>query len=333
MPGVVDLLGIGNAIVDVLAPVDFGFLAEHDLHPGTMALVDAARAAALTHAFHAGTTGRVELRGGGSAANTCVAAAALGASVAYLGKIADDALGRAFADDLARLGIRFPTRPLRDGPATASCAIAVTPDGQRTMSTFLGAANLFSPADLDPVLIGSARFTYLEGYLFDPPAAQDAFREAAAIAHAAGRKVALSLSDPFCVDRHREGFRAFVRDHADIVFGNEHELEALYGVPFDEALAALAAETAIAVGTRSAAGSVLQAGGERVAVAAHPTFVVDTTGAGDAYAAGVLAALAAGRPLAEAGALGSLAAGAVIAHVGARPEADLGALARAAGLA
>ncbi len=328
-----DLVGIGNAIVDVLAQVEPAFLARWNMQAGTMALIDSARAASLSDSLDAESRGAIEMIGGGSVANSCVVAARLGARAAYLGKVDGDAFGRAFVTDLATSGIRCPVAPLHDGPGTGRCMIAVTPDGQRTMNTYLGAATSFGPDDLDRDVIAGARFTYLEGYLFDPPAAQAAFREAAAIAHAAGRQVAISLSDPFCVERHRAGFREFVRDHADIVFANEHELEALYEVPFAEALAALRRDTAIAVVTRGAAGSVLASGDEIHQVAAVATEVVDTTGAGDAYAAGVLAALARGLGLAEAGRLGSLAAAEVISHVGARPGPDLLARAMEAGLA
>ena len=317
-----DIVGIGNAIVDVLARVDPAFLRRWDMHPGTMALIDAERAAALSGSLAEASGDAVEMIGGGSVANSCVVAARLGARVAYLGKVGADRFGEAFVADLERQGVACPAAPLRgDGADTGRCVIAVTPDGQRTMNTFLGAATSFAVADLDRDAIAAARFTYLEGYLFDPPGAQDAFRAAAAIAHAAGRQVAISLSDAFCVGRHRDAFRAFVRDHADIVFGNEEEFVALCGVPFEEAVALLATETAIVAGTRGAQGSVLVRAGERVDVAAVATDVVDTTGAGDAYAAGVLTALARGDDLADAGRLGSLAAAHVIARVGARPGA------------
>ena len=328
-----DLVGIGNAIVDVLAQVEPAFLERWNMQAGTMALIDAARAASLSDSLEAESRGAIEMIGGGSVANSCVVAASLGARVAYLGKVDSDAFGAAFAADLAARGIACPVAPLRAGPGTGRCVIAVTPDGQRTMNTYLGAATSFGPGDLDRDTIERARFLYLEGYLFDPPAAQAAFREAALIAHAAGCEVAISLSDPFCVERHRAGFRAFVCDHADIVFANEHELEALYEAPFADALAALRADTAIAVVTRGPAGSVLASATEIHEVAAHRTDVVDTTGAGDAYAAGVLAALARGRGLAEAGWLGSLAAAEIISHVGARPGPDLLSLALEAGLA
>ena len=218
-----DILGIGNAIVDVVAQTDHAFLSRHGMRPGGMALIDAATAQALTAAFPPG-----QESSGGSAANTCAVAASLGARVAYLGKVAQDALGAAFKRDITAAGVHFPTPPAEGGTPTARCLIAVTPDGQRTMNTFLGACTDFGEADLDSALLADSAVTYLEGYLFDPPAAQAAFRRAADLAHAAGREVALSLSDAFCVDRHRDAFRALVRGHVDILFANEAEICALY---------------------------------------------------------------------------------------------------------
>ena len=321
-PARFDILGIGNAIVDVIAPVDHAFLSRHDMRPGAMALIDAEAAQALTAALPAG-----QESSGGSVANTCAVAAGLGARVAYLGKVADDALGRAFARDIAAAGVHFPTAPLRGGAPTARCLIAVTPDGQRTMNTFLGACVAFGAQDLDAELIAASAVTYLEGYLFDPPAAQAAFRRAAELAHAAGRRVALSLSDAFCVDRHRAAFRELVAGHVDILFANEAEICALYQQDaFEDAARLAAGEVALAALTRSEQGSLVLAGAERIAVAAEATEVVDTTGAGDAYAAGFLAAHAAGRPLDACGRLGARAAAAAIAQFGARPRTDLRAL-------
>jgi fructokinase len=264
---------------------------------------------------------------GGSAGNTCAVAAALGARVGYLGKVADDQLGRVFAHDIRAAGVHFPTAPLAGGAPTARCLILVTPDAQRTMSTFLGACVAFSAADVDPAEVARAKVVYMEGYLFDPPAAQDAFYAAARIAHQAGRQVAISLSDAFCVHRHRDAFRRFVREEADILFANESEILALYETAdFEEAARLAAANVGLAALTRSAEGSVVLAGGARHAVAAMPAKVVDTTGAGDAYAAGFLAALTQGQALAECGRWGSVAAAEVISHFGARPQADLKAL-------
>ena len=321
MPDTLDIIGIGNAIVDVLGQVEPAFLEAWNMQPGSMALIDEARAQTLTDALtEAAQTVR---RSGGSVANSCVVASMLGVRVAYLGKIAADPLGDAFAHDIRQAGVQFHGAPAPGGAHTGRCLIAVTPDGQRTMNTFLGAANSLSANDLDRHVIASAAILYLEGYLFDPPSAQDAFRHAAA----AGQRVAISLSDGFCVERHRGAFRDFVRDHADIVFSNEAEIRALYEQDSIEACAhRLAAETEIGIITRGAAGSLIVAGQQRIAINAEPARVVDTTGAGDAYAAGFLAGLVRGLPLNEAGRIGSIAAAEIISHVGARPEADLLAL-------
>jgi fructokinase len=318
-----DILGIGNAIVDVVARGEDGFLSRHDMHKGTMALIDAATAERLYAAMPAG-----QESSGGSAANTCAVAAALGARVAYLGKVAEDQLGTVFAHDMRATGVHFPSAPLAGGAPTARCLILVTPDGQRTMNTFLGACVSFGEADVDTGLVADAAVTYLEGYLFDPPAAQAAFRRAAAAAHAAGRQVALSLSDPFCVNRHRAAFRDLVAGHVDILFANEAEITSLYEENSFEAAAERArGDVALAALTRSEAGSLILRGGETVTVAAEPADVVDTTGAGDAYAAGFLAGFTGGRDLAACGRIASIAAAEVIGHYGARPLADLRALA------
>ncbi len=322
-PARFDLLGIGNAIVDVIAAVDPAFLSRHDMRPGAMALIDAAAATALTEALP-----DARQFGGGSAANTCAVAAALGARVAYAGKVAADSLGQAFERDIAASGVHFANAPLHGGAPTARCVVLVTPDGQRTMNTFLGASVAFGDADIDESLVADSAVTYLEGYLFDPPAAQAAFRRAAAAAHRAGRQVALSLSDAFCVDRHRDAFRALVRGEVDILFANEAEICSLYRCDrFEDAAAQARGEVALAALTRGEAGSMLLRGTESVTVEAAPAQVLDTTGAGDAYAAGVLAALAAGHGLADAGRVGSTAAAAVIAQYGARPPEGLRALA------
>lgn len=316
---VYDILGIGNAIVDVLAPVGEAFLSRHDMHKGAMALIDAATAERLYADMPA-----AQESSGGSAANTCAVAAALGARVAYLGKVADDQLGRVFRHDITAAGVHFPTPPATGAAPTARCLIMVTPDAQRTMNTFLGACVDFGPDDVDEAAVAGAAVTYLEGYLFDPPAAQAAFKRAAAIARAAGRKVALSLSDAFCVHRHRAAFRALVAEDVDILFANEAEITALYETNgFGEAAAWARRDVALAALTKSEAGSVIIAGGETVEVAAVPTAVVDTTGAGDAYAAGFLAAFTRGLDLAKCGRLASIAAAEVISHYGARPQRDL----------
>lgn len=314
-----DILGIGNAIVDVVARADDTFLSRHDMRKGGMTLIGAAAAEALYTAMPPGRESS-----GGSAANTCAVAAALGTRVAYLGKVANDQLGTVFRHDITAAGVHFPSAPLVDGAPTARCLILVTPDGQRTMNTYLGACVMFGTADVDTALVGDAAVLYLEGYLFDPPAAQAAFRQAAAAAHAAGRRVALSLSDPFCVARHRAAFRELVKQDVDILFANETEITSLYETnTFDAAAEAARGDVALAVLTRSEAGSIIVQGGETLPIAAEPTRVVDTTGAGDAYAAGFLAGLTAGRALSVCGRLGSIAAAEVISHYGARPEADL----------
>ncbi len=322
-----DILGIGNAIVDVVAPVDESFLSRHDMHKGSMALISAVQAAALTAAWPAG-----QQSSGGSVANTCAVAAGLGARVAYVGTVADDVLGDAFRSDIVAAGVHFPSAPLRGGAPTARCLIAVTPDGQRTMSTYLGACVALGVPDLDDGLIAASAVTYLEGYLFDPPAAQEAFRHAVTIAHRAGRLVALNLSDPFCVNRHRAAFQALVRDGVDILFANEVEITALYEEnTFDAAALRAGQDVALAALTRSEAGSVIIAGTTRIEIAAAPATVIDTTGAGDAYAAGFLAAHARGATLAQCGTLASLAAAAAISAYGARPASVAGLL-QAAGL-
>jgi sugar/nucleoside kinase (ribokinase family) len=318
-----DILGIGNAIVDVLARAGDEFLDAHNMQKGTMALIGAEQAEKLY-----GLMGPGVESSGGSAGNTCAAAAALGARVGFLGKVADDALGQVFAHDIRAAGVHFPTRPLPAATApTARCLIFVSPDGQRTMNTFLGACVHFSEADLDAAAIGEAKVTYLEGYLFDPPAAQSAFYAASRLAHKAGRQVAITLSDAFCVHRHHQVFRRFVREEADILFANEAELLALYETDnYVEALRQAREEVALAVLTRSEQGSIILRGEEAHEVTAVPTRVVDTTGAGDAYAAGFLAGYTRGLPLAEAGHWGAVAAAEVISHFGARPQTDLKAL-------
>jgi sugar/nucleoside kinase (ribokinase family) len=314
-----DLLGIGNAIVDVVARTDEGFLSKHDMRKGAMTLIDEETA----HSLYAAMPGGLE-SSGGSVANTCAVAALLGARTAFLGKVADDPLGVAFRGDIQAAGVHFPTPPLRDGAPTARCLILVTPDAQRTMHTYLGACIAFGEHDLDASLIADAAILYLEGYLFDPPAAQTAFRRAAELSHASGRKVALSLSDPFCVDRHRPAFRELVRGHIDILFANEAEICSLYQEnEFPAAAERARRDVELAALTRSEAGSVVLNGAQTIEVAAEPAQVLDTTGAGDAYAAGFLAALTAGRDLQAAGKLGSIAAAAVIEQYGARPTPEL----------
>lgn len=326
-PARFDILGIGNAIVDVVASAEDGFVATHGMTKGAMQLISAEQAGALYAAMPPG-----QVTSGGSAANTCAVAAGLGARVAFLGKVADDDLGRAFRHDITETGVHYPTEPLRDAAPTARCLILVTPDAQRTMNTYLGACVGFDVTDLDEAAIRDSAIIYLEGYLFDPPQAQEAFQRAAAIAHEAGRLVALSLSDAFCVSRHRAAFLALIQDHVDILFANEAEICSLYEEQEFEAAALRARDDVeLAALTRGAAGSTILRGAERVDIAAAPATLVDTTGAGDAYAAGFLAAYVEGRDLEAAGRLGSAAAAAAIGQFGARPKTDLRALARTGG--
>jgi adenosine kinase len=326
-----DVLGIGNAIVDVIARAGDDFLVRQKMNKGAMALIDEARADAIYEAM-----GPAVEVSGGSAANTIVGVAGFGARAAFIGKVKDDKLGQAFAHDIRAAGVAFDTPPAADGPSTARCYVMVTPDGERTMNTFLGAAQDLHPADVDPDAIAAAAITYLEGYLWDPPHAKEAFRKAAKIAHEAGRKVALTLSDAFCVDRYRAEFVDLIRNRTvDLVFANESELKSLYETAdFDTALAALRQQAALAVVTRSEKGCVVVSGNDTVAVPAAPIEkLVDATGAGDLFAAGFLTGLARGRDHQTAARLGALAAAEVIQHIGARPEVSLKELAAQNGLA
>ncbi len=315
-----DVLGIGNAIVDVIARADDRFLSKHDLTKGSMMLIDEARADALYAAMGSG----IEVSGG-SCGNTMAGIASFGGKGAYIGKVRNDQLGQVFGHDLRAIGVSFETPAATSGPATARCLISVTPDAQRTMSTYLGACTGLGPADIDTRLVASAQVTYVEGYLWDAPEAKKAVLKAFDAAHAAGRKVSITLSDSFCVGRYRAEFRDLIRNQVDILFGNESEITSLYEVnSFEEALEMARKEAKIAALTRSEQGSVVIKGSETYAVPAAPVAkVVDTTGAGDLYAAGFLFGFTHGKPLAECARLGGIAAAEIISHVGARPETPL----------
>lgn len=318
--------GIGNAIVDVLVQVDEPQLAALGWTKGVMTLIDAAQAETIYDHLPAG----IECSGG-SAANTIAGLAALGARAAYIGKVRDDQLGQVFRHDIRSAGVRFDTPAAGEGPATARCFILVTPDAQRTMLTYLGACVDLGPDDVEEAVIADAAVTYLEGYLYDPPNAKRAFERAAQVAHQAGRRVALSLSDPFCVDRHRDGFLELIAGHVDILFANEAELCSLYRTDsIDEALRAVRGHAELAAVTRGARGSVVvTAEATHVVGAEAVEAVVDTTGAGDLYAAGFLFGFTHGLALPTCARLGGIAAGEVISHVGARPAHPLADLARA----
>ncbi len=314
-----DVVGIGNAIVDVLTHEDDAFLARHRLAKGAMTLVDEATAEGLYAAMGPG----VEVSGG-SAANTIAGLASLGRRTAFIGKVRDDQLGAVFRHDIRAQGVAFDTPAATTGAATARCMIVVTPDAQRTMNTYLGACVALTEDDIDPAVIGAAEILYLEGYLWDPPGAKAAMRRAMAVAHEAGGRVALSLSDAFCVERWRDEFRRLVEDDVDILFANENEIQALYGTrDFDQALQKVRGSAPVAALTRSARGSVIVAGDEVHVVDAAPSRVVDTTGAGDLYAAGFLDGMAQGFDLGRCGRMASLCAAEAIAHVGARPPVSL----------
>lgn len=318
-----DVLGIGNAIVDVLSRADDSFLGQHGLVKGSMMLVDEARAETLYAAMGPG----VEISGG-SCGNTMAGVASFGGKGAYIGKVRNDQLGAVFGHDLKATGVSFETASATSGPSTARCLILVTPDAQRTMNTYLGACTGLGPNDIDTARVGSAQVTYVEGYLWDAPAAKQAVLKAFDAAHAAGRKVSITLSDSFCVHRYREEFRDLIRNKVDILFGNEAEIKALYEVEtFEEALEAARKEAKIAALTRSEKGSIVIKGSETYEVPAAPVAkVVDTTGAGDLYAAGFLFGFTHDKPLAECARLGGVAAAEVISHVGARPEQALSGL-------
>ena len=329
MTALYDVAAIGNAIVDVIAPAGDDFITAEGLEKGAMTLIDQAQGDALYSRMAPGIE-----TSGGSAGNTIAGVASFGGRAAYLGKVADDQLGGVFVHDTRAIGVRFDVAPLVGGPGSGRCLINVTPDGQRTMCTFLGASTELTPADVDPAIIEGAAIVYLEGYLFDPNEARRAFAKAAGLARAAGRQIAITLSDAFVVERHRGALMEFIEDQVDIVFANEAEVMSLFQTAdFDAAAAEMRKHVQVAALTRSEKGSVVLAGDQSHVVTAYPVEkVVDTTGAGDQYAAGFLFGLASGRPLPICGKLGALAAAEVISHYGPRPQVSLKALAAEQGL-
>jgi len=319
-----DIVGIGNAIVDVIAHADEAFLGAEGLVKGTMTLIDEARGESLYGRMGAGVESS-----GGSAANTIAGFASFGGKAGFIGKVRADQLGKVFRHDIESLGVAYHTPAASDGPSTARCLVLVTPDAQRTMATYLGISTQLGPIDLDRDAITNAKIVYLEGYLWDPPRAKQAFLQASRLAHDAGGQVALTLSDTFCVDRHRQEFRELVHGHIDILFANEAELLSLTEAKsFDSALAAIRGKCEIAVLTRSEKGSIVLVGNDTTEVKPDAVDkVVDTTGAGDLYASGFLYGLTRGLSMEGCARLGSLAAAEVISHVGARPQVSLKALA------
>ncbi|MGO3928985.1 adenosine kinase [Rhodopseudomonas pseudopalustris] len=325
-----DVLAIGNALFDVLVRAEDDFLVKHGMAKGGMALIDEARAAAIY-----ADMGQATEMSGGSAANTIVGLASLGARAAYVGKVKDDQIGRLYSHDIRAAGVAFDTKPASDGPATGCSYILITPDGERTMNTYLGAAQDLGPADIDPEQIAASALVYLEGYLWDPKNAKEAFLKASQIAHGAGRQVALTLSDPFCVDRYRDEFLELMRSGTvDLIFANESELHSLYQTSdFDSALNQLQNDVGLGVVTRSEKGcAVVAKDAVTLVPAARIEKLVDTTGAGDLFAAGFLFGLARNAGYENAGRLGALAAAEVIQHIGARPQVSLKELAQQHGL-
>ena len=315
-----DVVGIGNALVDVIAHADDTFIAQHQLVKGSMTLVETERAVALYRAL-----GSAVEMSGGSAANTMCGVASFGGKAAYVGKVSNDDLGLVFGHDLRAVGVAFRPGAPELGTPTGRCIIVVTPDAQRTMNTYLGVSSLLCPSDIDQATVAAGKVLYMEGYLYDRPEAKAAFRHAARTAHLNGRQVSLTLSDSFCVDRHRDDFRGLVADEVDILFGNEDELLSLYQVSsFDDAVAAVRDDCELAAITRGPSGSVIITSEEIIEIAAQPVGrVLDTTGAGDLFASGFLFGLTQGRSLQECGRLGSIAAAEVISHVGPRPLVEL----------
>ncbi len=329
MPVKYDVVALGNAIMDVIAQVDDDFLVKHDIPKARTNLITPERCDYLYNALPAS---RVETSGG-SAGNTIAGLMSLGGKAAFMGKVADDAIGSAYVADMQTIGADFFGSPLKGGLTTARSMIAVTPDGERSMNTFLGASTEFAANDVDSRAVAAGEWLYLEGYLFDKPAAKTAFIHASEVAKSAGRKVAITMSDVFCVDRHRDSFVQLIRTHCDLVFANEAELMAIYQTDsFDDALNQIRNDSQIAAITRSSKGSVIVSGSDTWVAPVTSAPVVDATGAGDQYAAGVLYGITHGLSLQESAKLGNLCAGEVISHIGPRPAVNLRELAVAAGL-
>ena len=322
------VVAVGNALVDVLSQVSDEFItqqsAEYGMEKGAMTLIEETRAVELYTQMPQGLE-----TSGGSAANTMAGFASFGGKGAFIGKVADDALGKVFQNDIRSLGVNYETDPLILGASTGRCMILVTPDADRTMNTFLGASVELAPVDIDEYLISSSKITYLEGYLFDREQAKNAFIAAAELAHKAGHRIALTLSDPFCVDRHRHDFLQLVEKHVDILFANEEEIKSLFMQQnFDDAVSAISEHVEVAAITRSEKGAVIISKGEVIQIDAEPVEnVIDTTGAGDQFAAGFLYGFTEGKSLEECGRLGAIAAAEVISHIGPRPHVKLSDLA------
>lgn len=329
IPAIYDVCAIGNALVDIIAESSDAFLESYGIVKGAMTLIDEERADFLYKNMGAG----VEMSGG-SAGNTAAGIASLGGKPAYIGKVKNDQFGEIFRHDMHAMGVCFESPATTEGPSTGRSLIIVTPDAQRSMNTYLGACGDLSSDDIIQKLVANSQVTYLEGYLFDKPKAKEAFRLAAKIAHDAGRRLSLTLSDTFCVDRHRADFLALVRDEVDILLANEFELMALYALPtVEEALDAARTECSIVVATRSEKGALIASGNQTISVQADPMGkIVDSTGAGDLFASGFLFGLTHGYDLQTSGRLGALAAGEVISHYGPRPQTDLKELAQARGI-
>ncbi|WP_313135334.1 adenosine kinase [Paracoccus jeotgali] len=326
-----DVIGIGNAVMDIIAPIPEADLAEIGVQKGIMQLVERERSEYLL--AQQARRGRGQLVPGGSVANTLAGIGRMGLKTGFIGRVADDELGRSYAHETEAEGTRFINAPVPGGALpTSRSIILVTPDGERSMNTYLGISANLGPDDVDEAVFQGNKWLFLEGYLFDKPAGKSAFLAATDACHRAGGQAGIALSDPFCVDRHREDFRRLVAGSMDYVIGNAHEWEALYQTDLDEALRLAAADCRTVICTRSGESALLIRDGNRVEVPVHRVTPVDATGAGDQFAAGLIFGLASGVDLETAGRMGVMAASEVIGHVGARPERDLLKDFRAAGL-